>query len=50
MFLDYWVLVKRYLFLNEMVGDSIIIMKSSLYLMGKKIFNHVGRKPSTHPP
>ena len=36
MTLNYWVIVERYLFPNEMVGDSIPVVKSSLYLMEKK--------------
>jgi len=31
--LNYQVIVERYLFLNEVVGGSILIMNFSLYLM-----------------
>ena len=37
MTLHYWVIVERYSFPNGVVGDSIPAVKSSLYLMGKKL-------------
>ena len=40
--------MERYLVLNGVAGDSIPIMKSSLYLTQKKI-NCVGRKSRAHP-
>jgi hypothetical protein len=37
MTLTYWMIMERYLFSNEMIGDSIPAVKSSLYLMEKKL-------------
>ena len=36
MTLNYWVIVERYMFPNEIVGGAIPAVKSSLYLMKKK--------------
>ena len=36
MILNYWVIVERYPFLNEVVGGSIPAVKSSIYLLEKK--------------
>ena len=49
MTLNYQVTVESYPFLNEIVGGSIPVMKSSLYLMGKKT-RQIGRKPRGHSP
>ena len=45
MTINYWVIVERYPFPNEVVGSSIHALKSSLYLIIiKKITSQVGRK------
>jgi len=50
MTLNYRVIVKRYPFLNEVVGSLIPAVKSSLYLTGEeKKTSQVSRKPRTHP-
>ena len=36
MTLNYWVIVERYPFLNEVVGGLIPVVKSSLYLTKNK--------------
>jgi hypothetical protein len=35
MTLNYWVMVERYSFSNEVVDDPIYVIKSSFYLMKK---------------
>ena len=47
MTLNYWVIVERYPFLNEVVGGSIPAMKASLYLTEKT--SQVGRKIKIQP-
>jgi hypothetical protein len=50
MILNHYVIVERYPFFNGVVGSSIHVVKSSLYLMKKNYVGYVGRKPRTHPP
>ena len=47
MTLNYRIIMERYPFPNGVVGGSIPIVKSSLYLT--KEFGQAGRKPRAHP-